>query len=92
MNYLVMYLHLYIRKEKDKGMGTKTTAEILYDLEQRIVKLEQKLLKYRVLFEASYIIKEAGKEYNELRCFAGRDYPKGKCGNIIKLLEILDDV
>lgn len=37
------------------------------------------------------VIRAARREYNELRCFAGVDYPKGKCKNLLELFEVLND-
>lgn len=34
------------------------------------------------------MVKLAEQEYNDLRCFAGKQYPKGKCKNILSLFQI----
>ena len=60
--------------------------------EDRIVNLEKKLLKVRVLFEMTDIVKKAEKEYNALRGELGENYPKGKCKNILTLFQTLDKI
>lgn len=61
----------------------------LLNHEERIKYLEKFAMKYRVLVEMSNVIKKAEREYNALRNFAGEKYPKGKCRNILKLLQTL---
>lgn len=64
----------------------------LMELEDRIVNLEKKLLKVRVLFEMTNVIKKAEKEYNALRSEIGESYPRGKCKSILQLFQNLDKI
>lgn len=64
----------------------------LLNHEDRIKHLEEIVMKYRVLVEMSDVIKKAEEEYNALRAFLGEKYPKGKCRNILKLFQILNDL
>jgi len=36
--------------------------------------------------------KKAENEYNNLRRFAGENYPKGKCKNLLKLFQALNEL
>lgn len=69
-----------------------TIREHLLNHEDRIKYLEEFAMKYRVLVEMSDIIEKAEKEYNALRAFAGEAYPRGKCKNILKLFQMLNDL
>jgi len=46
-----------------------------------------------VAFKKDYVIvprkqlEEAQREYNELRRFAGQDYPRGKCKHLLELFQ-----
>ena len=66
--------------------------EHLLNHEDRIKCLEKFAMKYRVLVEMSDVIEKAEKEYNTLRNFVGETYPKGKCGNILKLFQVLNEI
>jgi len=60
-----------------------------------------KLFKFKILSEMidwksdinylKELVKEAEKEYNDLRAFAGSKYPLGKCKNILELFKFLHD-
>jgi len=52
------------------------------------LELEMKICIEETLKAVKKEIEKARKEYNELRRFAGKDYPKGKCKNLLKLLEM----
>ncbi len=69
-----------------------TIKQYLINHEDRIKYLEEFAMKYRVLIEMSDVIKKSEKEYNALRAFLGEKYPKGKCRNILKLFQILNDL
>jgi len=69
---------------------TKQEAEELFKLTGN--------LKYKILLEMvewssdpeylKELVLKAEKEYNELRSFAGKKYPYGRCKNIVELLSV----
>ena len=64
--------------------------EVREFLVNKTIDLTEKLTREDERKEIKKEIEEAKKEYNELRRFVGKDYPKGKCKNLLKLLEIDD--
>ena len=80
-----------IRLLKMKVIITKEEAEKLY--------AETGKFKYKILTEMvdwttdpNYLpnlLRRAEEEYNELRAFAGEQYPLGKCAKIVELFRVL---
>lgn len=71
---------------------TKREAQELF---AKTGKLKYKILAHMVDWTSDpeyveEVILKAEHEYNQLRCFIGDQYPRGKCANIIELFQLLE--